>query len=246
MKKKLMILFIALFVFTFLILIIYFNPLEKKNYVMNEGDLKLYYDSDERKIYVYGLDDVSINIDGESIKLKDYLDNNSVEKFVEIIRDKGRGKEAYSDGGSILYRYDKYNVLVCKTLDGVEDVYIGNRKMSYRSDFCKRDISTFVRTYKVLEVSPYYEQQYENGIPVSYGNSFKVLLEQYGKEKREVIINNVWDVELQKGTTYEFLFMINNKEEINDDIEEIFKKAIIVEIRETDKSVNEQRQDPIK
>ena len=54
MKKKLMILFIALFVLTFLVLIIYFNPLEKKNYVMNDGDLKLYYESDERKIYFYG------------------------------------------------------------------------------------------------------------------------------------------------------------------------------------------------
>ena len=48
------------------------------------------------------------------------------------------------------------------------------------------------------------------------------------------------------GKIYEFEFMIDNKKELKDNIESIFKNCLVVEIRETTKTGLAQRQDEIK
>lgn len=42
-----------------------------------------------------------------------------------------------NDGGSQMYLNDNINILMCNTLEGNRDIYIGNGFMKYESGFCK-------------------------------------------------------------------------------------------------------------
>ena len=124
--------------------------------------------------------------------------------------------------------------------------------MKFKSNFCENDNYTFVRTYTVKSIKEYKEQQYtEDGIPVSYGNSFEVELHQYQLETQKVVINNLWDIKLEENKTYEFELQLyeeaKNEEDIyeHDTIQYIFKHSNIIEIRETNKKGMDQLQEPM-
>ena len=99
----------------------------------------------------------------------------------------------------------------------------------------------------IKDISKYTEQQYdEDGNRVSYGNSFKVELNEFQGETKTVIINNLWDITLEKNKTYEFEFMINEDvTNVKDEIEDIFKNSTIVGVKETTKTGLEQIQEPM-
>ena len=79
-------------------------------------------------------------------------------------------------------------------------------------------------------------QQYEDGIPVSYGKSLKITLKSTSGKKTTVILNNIFD-DLKINKTYEFEFELNSGDDLYENIldKDIFKKYNIVEIREIKK-----------
>ena len=119
--------------------------------------------------------------------------------------------------------------------------------MKYKENFCKENNHTFIRTYTIESIREYKEQQYENGIPVTYANSFEVKLKDYKGNEDVVILNNFWDVNLEKGKSYEYEFMLyDDSTNIQDSAQYIFKNSQIVEVRETSKVGLDQVNEEIK
>lgn len=216
------------------------------NYADNcEHKAQLLMDQKDRKIYTYCLDDVTIKINNKQEDLKSFIKKD--EKAIEKIIDTLELKENYSDGGTQLYKGKNITLVKCHTLDGNRDIYIGNQNMKFKQNFCDNNNYTFVRTYTVKSIRKYNEQQYtEDGITVSYGNSFEVELYQFQAGPEKVIINNLWDTKLEENKTYEFeLQLYEDAKNIEDTIEYIFKYSNIIEIRETEKTGLEQLQEPM-
>lgn len=206
---------------------------------------QLLVEQKDKKIFTYCLDDVTIKINDKEENLKDFIKKE--DKAIEKIIDTLKLKDSYSDGGTELYKGEKLTLVKCNTLDGNRDIYIGDQNMKFKQNFCDNNNYTFVRTYTVKSIRKYTEQQYtDDGIPVSYGNSFEVELYQFQGETQKVIINNIWDIELKKDTTYEFeLQLYEDSKNIEETIQDIFKHSNIIEIRETDKTGLNQLQEPM-
>ncbi len=205
---------------------------------------ELLMSKEERNIYTYCLENTTIKINDENIELKNYIEDNNdaINQIISTLK----LEDTLMDGGTQIYKGD-ITLIQCNTLDGNQDVYIGNKDMEFKQNFCKDNNYTFIRTYTINEVSKYTEQQYtEEGSPVTYGNSFKVTLSEFQGETKTVIINNLWDITLEKDKTYEFEFMLNEDAiEIEEKIEYIFKNSTIVGVKETAKTGLEQLQEPI-
>lgn len=87
-------------------------------------------------VYSYG-GDVFIKINGKEFELREALLNNKI-TIDEIIKkantDLNAGKitgDMYKDGGTKIYKYDEYTILKYNTLNGKNDVFIGNVGMTY-------------------------------------------------------------------------------------------------------------------
>ncbi len=46
-------------------------------------------------------------------------------------------KEIYKDGETVLYHSDSIGILKCNTLDGNQDIYIGDNNLIYEERYCK-------------------------------------------------------------------------------------------------------------
>ena len=66
--------------------------------------------------------------------LETSLKNNLV--TFDSVLDKAKNTEIYKDGGSKLYQYNQFEIVVCNTLDGNKDIIIGEPK-TYLVDFCQ-------------------------------------------------------------------------------------------------------------
>lgn len=197
----------------------------------------------EKNIYTYCIENTKININKKDIELKKYLEEeaDSIDNIINSLK----LEDTLLDGGTQIYK-GNISLIKCNTLDGNNDIYIGNKDMKFKENFCKNNNYTFIKTYTVKDISEYTEQQYEDGIPVSYGNSFKVKLSEFQGDTKYVIINNLWDITLEKDKTYEFEFMLyDDAKDVKDDIEYIFKNSIIVEVRKTNKTGLSQIQESI-
>lgn len=189
-------------------------------------------------IYTYCINDVMVNVNKKQFNLKEYINSNenSIEKILETLN---KEDVAY-DGGTTIYKGNNITLIKCNTVDGIKDIYIGDSNMKHKENFCKANNYTFVKTYTILYIEEYTEQQYENGIPVTYGISHQVKLKDFNGEEHTVILNNIWD-KLEKDKTYEFEFRFYEYlTDVKDDVQYIFKNSYIVEIRETSKDINNQ------
>lgn len=200
---------------------------------------------DDRKIYTYCINDANVIHNGVKEKLESFIlnDNDSIDEIISSLK----FKDVLSDGGTKIYSGGNISLIKCNTLDGNRDIYIGNNNMKFKSNFCDYNNYTFIRTYTIKDIKEFNGTQYtEDGIPFVTGNAFEVVLSQYKGETNKVILNNIWDIKLEKDKTYEFeLQLYNESENIEDTIEYIFKNSNIVEIRKTDKVGSEQLQEPI-
>ena len=205
---------------------------------------KLLLSKDGRNIYTYCIENITIEMKDRKVELKSYIEDNSnaINKIIDTLK----LEDTLMDGGTQIYKGD-ITLIKCNTLDGNKDIYIGNDNMKFKQNFCKDNNYTFIRTYTVKDISKYTEQQYdEDGNRVSYGNSFKVELNEFQGETKTVIINNLWDITLEKNKTYEFEFMINEDvTNVKDEIEDILKNSTIVGAKETTKTGLEQIQEPM-
>ena len=198
---------------------------------------------DTKNIYTYCFENTKININNKGIELKEYLEGetDAIDNIIKTLK----LEDTLLDGGTQIYK-GNITLIKCNTLDGNNDIYIGNKDMKFKQNFCKNNNYTFIRTYTVKDVSKYNGQQYEDGVPVSYGNSFKVKLSEFQGDTKYVIINNLWDITLEKGKTYEFEFMLyDDAKDVKDDIEYIFKNSTIIEVRKTNKTGLSQIQESI-
>ena len=200
---------------------------------------KLLLSKDDSNIYTYCIDKVNV----ENTELKKYIedDEDAISKIVDSLK----LKDTLLDGGTKIYKGD-ITLIKCNTLDGNKDIYIGNKYMKFKNNFCKNNNYTFIKTYTVKDISKYNGIQYENGVPVAYGNSYQVTLNEYNGKTKTIIINNLWDITLKKNTTYEFEFRLyDSATDIKDEIEYIFKNSDIIEIKKTNKTGNNQIQEPV-
>ena len=205
---------------------------------------KLLLSKDGRDMYTYCIENITIEMEGRKVELKKYIEDNS--NAINEIIDTLKLEDTLKDGGTQIYKGD-ITLIKCNTLDGNKDIYFGNDNMKYKQNFCKDNNYTFIRTYTVKDISKYTEQQYaDDGTPISYGNSFKVELYEFQGETKTVIINNLWDITLEKNKTYEFEFMINEDvTNVKNELEDIFKNSTIVNVKETTKIGLEQIQEPL-
>ena len=76
------------------------------------------------------------NTEGLKYTLKEFVKSDG--EFSEITSLLGEGI-SYDDGGSMLYSSDEYDlsVLMCGTLDGNKDIYVGDYTMYYDYTMCK-------------------------------------------------------------------------------------------------------------
>ena len=211
---------------------------------------KLYYQYDNQKIYTYCLNNVELIIDNKPIELKEYLKNNTIDSLIkklEIVSSTfDGGTNTYNDGGTKRITNNGITLIKCNTIEGNKDIYIGNKDMRYKSNFCKDNNTTFTRTYTIKKVKNYTKQQYtDDGIPVSYAKSLEITLSEFQGETKTVIINNISE-NLIENKTYEFEFMLyDDNKSIEDTIESIFKNTDIIEVRLTDKVGLSQTREPI-
>ena len=211
--------------------------------------LTKYYEKDGRKIYLSCVDEIYLKEEILDKNTLNYYLKNTNKSYDEVIQNLVKNidnVDVYYDGGTKIYKTDKIGILLCNTLDGNKDIYIGNNNLKYKSNYCKKNNSTFTRTYTVNKIEKYTEQQYENGIPVTYAKSLKVSLSLFQGETKTVIINNPI-IEIKENKTYEFEFMlVDDNKDIQDTIESIFKNTILVDIIETNKKGLSQKQEEIK
>lgn len=67
-------------------------------------------------------------------------DNGLDDLIKELEQDVNTGKvkkQIYKDGGTILYQSKTIGLLKCNTLDGNQDIYIGDKDLTYENDYCK-------------------------------------------------------------------------------------------------------------
>lgn len=116
--------------------------------VLPEVDFKLTFNSKPGKVrkqivdkktskqYDYNVfvwnGDVKVLIDNKTYSLEEALDNDSitVEEIIAKAEKDIKKPLVYRDGGSKEYHYDDYTIIKLNTLEGNNDVYIGNKKLS--------------------------------------------------------------------------------------------------------------------
>ena len=125
-------------------------PKEKfnKNYKLsiieaNNCNLKLneYYKYEDRKVYTTCLDEIYLQRENSDaiITLKYHLENVN-QTFDRSISQLVSDMEVVSmlkDGGTTIYKKDNYTIILCNTIDGNKDIYIGNKDFKYEQGYCK-------------------------------------------------------------------------------------------------------------
>lgn len=102
------------------------TPTENKKIFAFEHDgVNYYYGNTNYKLY---LTEANYKYD-----LETSLKNNLV-SFDNILSG-AKNVETYEDGGSKLYQYNLFNIVVCNTIDGNKDVIIG--EYEHLVDFCE-------------------------------------------------------------------------------------------------------------
>ena len=100
-----------------------------------------YLEMEGQDIYIEtNLEDVYYRSNGKRYSLKEFVKSDG--EFGEITSLLGEGI-SYDDGGSMLYSSDEYDlsVLMCGTLDGNKDIYVGDYTMYYDNTMCHQTFS---------------------------------------------------------------------------------------------------------
>ena len=127
------------------------------------------------------------------------------------------------DGGTAIFINSGYSIMFCNTIDGNNDIYIGNDDMieKLNGNYCGKEeynIKYFIRTYKILEAS----------LDKNDSDFVNVVLEDNSGKQAKVKIN--YTNYLIVGKTYEFTF--SAYERFTDNIKNIFANAILMYVRE--------------
>ena len=140
------------------------------------------------------------------------------------------------DGGTTIYKDNKYMVIFCNTTSGNNDIYFGPNNMDelLQGKYCGNTpskINYFVRTYHILNIYEDNDEDYIN-----------VTLKQYQGEPVTVKINKSNNIKV--GYNYEFTFYTYHI--FDDNINNIFKYATLVKTQITNKVGMEQINEEVK
>lgn len=98
----------------------------KKKYAFTYNDRDFYYGNTDFRLYLY---DGNYQYDIETS-----LKNNLV--TLDDILSKNKNVISLWDGGSKIYQYHQFNIIICNTLDGNKDIIIGDTEMEI-DNYCK-------------------------------------------------------------------------------------------------------------
>lgn len=104
-----------------------------------KDEIKNYHQQDNRNIYFVCLDEITLkrkNIKDMTLKYHfqnvNQTFNDSIKQLVSDIDD----IEYLKDGGTKIYKHKEYTIILCNTIDGNKDIYIGNNNMEYKETYC--------------------------------------------------------------------------------------------------------------
>lgn len=111
----------------------------------NHNSIKFndYYKINDRTIYLSGnIDEFYVIPEKDTkITLKLYMSNicETFNDSIESITNRLDKKSILKDGGTTIYKSKKKDItmIVCKTIEGNKDVFIGDYSMEYEQDMCK-------------------------------------------------------------------------------------------------------------
>ena len=111
-----------------------------KSDACNDIKYQTYYEDKNRTIYLATcIAEVNLRTEDGTITLKEHL-TSAFQKFDDSIRsmsEKMNLKSALKDGGTTIYKNNNATMIVCNTLAGNKDIYIGDSSMDYEQDMCK-------------------------------------------------------------------------------------------------------------
>lgn len=98
----------------------------KKEYAFTHNDIDYYYGNTDFRLY--------LTENNYEYDLETSLKNNLV-SFEDILNKNIKVNTVW-DGGSKLYQYHQFNIIVCNTIDGNNDIIIGDSEMQIEN-YCK-------------------------------------------------------------------------------------------------------------
>lgn len=201
-----------------LLFILYISYYTKNNIkiIEDSSNIKPYFVNEEKTIYTY-------NIKSIKYKGKELNTDINIINTINLIKNSITKKEIFKDGGSILYKGNNINILTCNTLDGNNDIYIGNTKMTYENDFCKSEVLTFEKTYELISIMPGNNEEY-------IYLTLKDINKNNDEETVKIPYQSLTFTNLTNNTIYNFTFKTETKNITESNIKTIFMKSKIINI----------------
>ncbi len=122
------------------------EPIESKK-CSNNYEVEEYFNDGNQKVYLICLSDIKLKDNSNSISLKDYLEQeqNSISKVVTEFTTKLNYETGLFDGGTLIYKSDENSeyvdgeltLILCNTLEGNKDIYIGTEDVDISAGFEK-------------------------------------------------------------------------------------------------------------
>lgn len=185
------------------------------------------------KIWFYGIESLEISdVKNNYFDLKTALKYNQVSiqdvvNFLEKEYDSERIlMYELRDGGTKIYKSNKYEIILCNTIEGNHDIYFGTVDTSKKLNnaYCGKQVNNtcyFTRTYHVKSVGETSDSDFVN---ITLGDNTVVK------------VSSSFGVTASKD--YEFVFSTYNRFE--DSTSNIFKNSTIMEVKETNYIINQE------
>lgn len=210
------------------------DVIKSENNQLNE-DLTL--NMNDYKIWFYGIKTLQIGdaknnyFDLKTVLKYNQVNMNDIIKYLDMqYKNENILMQVLRDGGTKIFKSKKYEVILCDTTEGNHDIYFGitNMEKNLNNNYCGKlvnDTCYYTRTYHIINIAE-----------TTDSNFVDVTLTTHNGNKKVVRINNAFDI--KAGKNYEFVF--STYEKIEDDINNIFKKSTLVEVKETNHIINQE------
>lgn len=110
-----------------------FTDSEEKVLIFERDNQKYYYINEKYSLYINSFDDTFDKEIYTKYPFKEAIEKEML-TFDEILS-KAKNYNIYKDGGSKMYYYHDFNILVCNTINGNNDIIIGGKDI--KAELCK-------------------------------------------------------------------------------------------------------------
>jgi hypothetical protein len=144
--------------------------------------------------YYYGNTDFQLSLteNGNEYDIEESLKNNLID-FNDILT-KAKDVNIAWDGGSKLYKYDNFNIIVCNNLDGNNDIIIGDTEMQMNNycsknnafnigkksdiEITRNDISLTIKNGTLTQTGVTMILKNNSNVNVEYGEPYEIEIKQ--------------------------------------------------------------------